>query len=155
LKQSRGSSREGGSTEFVNIRTTYSRCARRVTGCSWSCGRFCWKIPGGWTWRAPWHHHNSTLPGHHHPSSHPPLPYPWPLPWTRLSSMLRPVHLQAWQMRNCAGDFCSHPLEHCTVGLVQCSKAPCCTLSNVPKALPLEGVCVHVCVSYSSLAQVA
>ncbi len=85
----------------------------------------------------------------------PPLPYPWPLPWTRLSSMLRPVHLQAWQMRNCAGDFCSHPLEHCTVGLVQCSKAPCCTLSNVPKALPLEGVCVHVCVSYSSLAQVA
>ncbi len=42
-----------------------------------------------------------------------------------------------------------------TVGLVQCSKAPCCTLSDVPKALPLEGVCVHVCVSYSSLAQVA
>ncbi len=93
LKQSRGSSLEDGTTEVVEIRPPYSRCACRVTGCSWSCGRFCWKIPDGWARRAPWHHHNSTLPGHHptflvQPMTHfttpplPRLPYPWPLPWT-------------------------------------------------------------------------
>ncbi len=67
-----GSSQEGGTTEVVCICMAHSRCARRVTGCNWSCGRFCWKIPDGWAWRAPWHHRNSTLPGLHPPP--PPCP---------------------------------------------------------------------------------
>jgi len=78
LKQSRGSSLEDGTTEVVEIRPPYSRCACRVTGCSWSCGRFCWKIPDGWARRAQFNPARS--PPHLPRTTHDPLYHPPPPP---------------------------------------------------------------------------
>jgi hypothetical protein len=135
------SSQEGDTTEVACIRMAHSRCARRVTGCSWSCGRFCWKIPDGSAWRAPWHHHNSTLPGHHPTFFVQPMTHFYPLP--RLPYLL-PLHawhpcctLSIFKPSKCLSVLFLHVgIFLVTVGLVQCPKFHCCTLSNVAKALP-------------------